>query len=120
MQLLDSSVFLVGTPGGEKKLPTKGNNGCHIEGRLLVFSEGNHQGIIQHYHPHLKAGGDCRKIILSPLAGYWIASCCKQVGHITSSNDSGYLTNLGDGTYRIGNVLHDCTHLKIIRKYKVV
>jgi hypothetical protein len=36
MQLLDSSVFLVGTPGGEKKLATKGNNGCHIEGRLLV------------------------------------------------------------------------------------
>jgi hypothetical protein len=49
-QLLDNSAFLADTPRGEKKLPTEGNDGrYHIEGRLSVAPQGNHQGPVQHY-----------------------------------------------------------------------
>ncbi len=69
VHLLGNNVFMVDTPGGEKRLPAKGNNvNYHVEERLYVASRDTMKEMFCATLPVMKAGGDCRKVILSPLS----------------------------------------------------
>jgi hypothetical protein len=118
--LLDNNVYMVDKPGGEKCLPSKGQDGAyHIDGKLCVAGRDTVKELFCAVLPIIKAGGDCRKIILSPLSRYWVAPCCCGSGHHVNYNDPGYLPGLGDSVYRIRDHLRDLAHLKRIRKYRV-
>jgi hypothetical protein len=120
VHLLDNNVYMVDKPGGEKCLLSKGQDGAyHIDGKLCVAGRDTVKELFSAVLPIIKAGGECRKIILSPLSRYWVAPCCYGSGHHVNYNDPGYLRSLGDSVYRIRDHLRDLAHLKRIRKYRV-
>jgi hypothetical protein len=75
VHLLDNNVYMVNTPGGEKRLPTKRSDGqYHVEGQPSVVGREVVKDLICVTVLIMKAGGEgeCRKIILSPLSRYTV------------------------------------------------
>ncbi len=54
------------------------DNKFHVEGKLTVATKDEIKEVVGTVVPALKAGGDCRKILLCPVAHYWRSLCCNQ------------------------------------------
>jgi hypothetical protein len=73
LQLFENSVYMVGGPGGEKRLPGKDRSGTyHIDGSLVVADKAAVKDLVHQLAPLLKVLGSSRKIVLTPLARYWV------------------------------------------------
>ncbi len=121
VQLLDNSVFHVKRVGGEKSLPTKAADvSYHVERRLTVATKEEVKELFGAIVPILKVGGDCRKIILSPLGRSWKSPCCNNPDHHINFSEPGYLRELGNATYRIREYLRDFTFMKRMRKFRAL
>jgi hypothetical protein len=82
LQLFDNSVYMVNGPGGEKFLPRRDKKGIyHIEGSLAVADKAAIKDLVARLNPLLKELGECRKIVLTPLARYWVSPCCDDSSH---------------------------------------
>jgi hypothetical protein len=97
LQLFDNSAYMVSGPGAEKFLPRKDKKGTyHIEGSLAVADKAAVKDLVARLSPLLKELGECRKIVLTPLARYWVSPCCEDVSHHINYRTPGYLPRLGD------------------------
>jgi hypothetical protein len=80
LQLSNNSIYMVGGPGGEKKLPTKDKFVVnHIDGGLVVADKQAIKSLVNVLAP------------LTLLARYWVSPCCDDVLHHTNYNLPGYL-----------------------------
>jgi hypothetical protein len=85
---------------GESHLRRKGaDNKYYVEGRLSVASKDNVKELFNAIVLILKAVGDCRKIILSPLSRYWRGPCCNDSSHHLNYNEPTYLRDLGNAVF---------------------
>ncbi len=114
LQLFDNSVYMVGGPGGEKRLPGRDRHGTyHIDGSLVVADK----TVIKEL---LKAlGGSC-KIILTPLARYWVAPCCGDPLHLVNYRTTGYLPKLGNAIAALRDSVRDALFVKKIPNFRVL
>jgi hypothetical protein len=90
-QLFDNVCFQVKKEDGSKTLPEKGHDGrYHVEGRVEIASRDEVKKMDSTAMPLLRAGGQCRKIILTPTARYRDCPCCGTRRHCTNMKDRNY------------------------------
>jgi hypothetical protein len=108
LQPFDNSVYMTGGPGGEKRLPVKDRAGTyHIEGSLVVADKAAVKDLVHQLAPVLKVLGNSRKLILTPLARYWVAPCCGDPSHTVNYRTVGFLPRLGDAIASLRDSIRD-------------
>ncbi len=121
LQLFDSSVYLVNKSDGEKRLPRKDRHGTyHIEGSLVVADKATVKELVQQLSPLFKLLGNCRKILLMPLARYWVAPCCANEDHHTNYSSPHYLSALGDAVHALRDHIRDCLFTRRVPNFRVL
>jgi hypothetical protein len=121
LQAFDNSVYMVGTPGGEKKLPDKDNLGkYHIRCNLLVADKPCIKELVNLLLPALKKMGESKKLILTPLARYWVGPCCGDPMHHTNYRQPSYLSRLGDAIHALRDNIRDCLYTRHVVNFCVL
>jgi hypothetical protein len=76
---------------GSKALPEKGQDGrYHFEGKLEIASRDEVKKMVRTAMQLLRAGGQFRKIILTPTSRYRDCPCCGAKDHCTNVKDRNY------------------------------
>ncbi len=121
LQLFDYSVYMVGGPGGEKRLPGRDRSGTyHIDGSMVVADRTAIKDLLSQLTPVLKALGDSRKILLTPLARYWVAPCCSDRSHVVNYRTVGFLPKLGDTIAALCDFIRDALFVKKVPNFRVL
>jgi hypothetical protein len=96
-QLLDN-VFFEAREDGSRALPSKDSedNTYHIKGRLEYADHTAIKSLVNTITPLLRAGGECEKIILSPLPRYMMKRCCKDRNHLVNKREDSYAKDMGE------------------------
>jgi hypothetical protein len=90
-QLFDNVSFMAKKPDGTRSLPQKGRDGrYHMEGKLDIIGRDEIKKMVSTSIPLLRAGGQCRKVILTPAGRYRYTPCCTTVGHVSNLRDRNY------------------------------
>ncbi len=85
MQLNDNSVYMVDDTGGTKHLPTRDKNGAfRSDGTLLVMEQVGIKELTGKLLPIFTPLGNAMKLVLSPLARFWLDPCCKDPANIVN------------------------------------
>ena len=120
-QLFDSCVFFSSSSPGEQALPKRGEDGnFHVEGELVLADWHAFRKIFYISIPLLRAGGNNKKIILSPLPRYSTSKCCPDIRHITNFGKRGYGTTMGSKLGDIHGWIEDFARGKRIKNFEVV
>ena len=120
-QLFDSSVYFASSAPGEMVLPKRGADGkFHVIGELVMADWSAFKKIFYAAIPLLCAGGENKKIILSPLPRFSTAKCCPESGHITNYGSKGYGPNMGSCLADIHSWTDDFARGKRIKNFEVV
>ncbi len=121
LQTFDNSVFMVGGPGGEKRLPGRDRTGTyHIEGSLVVVDKAAVKDLVHQLAPLLKALGNSRKIVLTPLGRYLVAPCCSDLTHTVNYRTVGFLPRLGDAIASLRDSIRDALFVKKVPNFRVL
>jgi hypothetical protein len=90
-QLYDNSSYLVKRSDGSRGLPDKGPDGkYHTDGRLEVATREEAKRMVSTSIPLLRAGGQCRKVILPPSGRYKYFPCCNVRGQCSNMKERNY------------------------------
>ena len=121
LQLYDSSIYFASAETGELTLPKRGEDGkYHIVGELVLADWSAFKKIFNVSALLLRAAGTSRKIILSPLPRFVMASCCDDERHLTNQGTKGYAKEMGRTLADIHTWVDDLAHGKRIKKYEVL
>jgi lysophospholipase L1-like esterase len=121
LQLFDNSIYMVGGPGGEKRLPGLDRFGTyHIDGSLVVADKTAIKILVSQLAPLLKALGCSRKILLTPRARYWVAPCCGDPLHLVNYHTTGYLPKLGDAIMALRDAIRNALFVKKVQNFRVL
>ncbi len=116
LQLFDNSVYMVGGPGGEKRLPEKDRAGTyHVDGSLVVADKPAIKDLVHQLTPLIQALGGARKIFLTPLVRYWVNPCCGDPSHVTNYHTAGFLPRLGSAVTDLRDFIRDALFVKNFR-----
>jgi hypothetical protein len=120
-QLLDNNVFFEGKEDGSRLLPIRDpDDGMyHIRGRLEYADHGVIKCLVNAITPLLRAGGDCEKIVLSPLPRY-MRKCCKDKAHLVNKKEATYASDMGEALAEMRDSMKDLIFGKKIRNFKVL
>ena len=120
-QLFDSSAYFASSAPGELALPKRGEDGnYHVASELTLADWSTFRKIFYVSIPLLRAGGDNKKLILSPLPRFSTAKCCQDTGHITNFGKKGYGNSMGSKLADIHSWIDDFTRGKGIKNYEVI
>jgi hypothetical protein len=121
LQLFDNSVYMAGSPGGEKRLPCKDRAGTyHIDSSLVVADKAAIKDLVSQIVPLLKVLGSSRKIVLTPMARYWVAPCCSDPKHTVNYHMVGFLPRLGDAIASLRDSIRDALFVKKVQNFRVL
>jgi len=71
--------------------PEKGGDGkYHVKGKLVIAGKEEMGRLVSLALPLLRAGGSCKKIVISPAARYKHGGCCSDRNHCTNILEKGY------------------------------
>jgi hypothetical protein len=121
LQLFDNSVYLVSTPGGEKHLPRRDRHGSyHIDGDLTVADKPVVKNLVMQLTPLFKVLETSKKVLLTPLARYWVGPCCNDGSHHTNYKTASYLPSLGEAVHALRDNIRDCLYTKHVQNFRVL
>jgi hypothetical protein len=121
LQLFDNSVYQVGVPGGVRYLPERDQYGqFHITGSLHVAEKGAVKEMVGMLAPLFKLMGQMRKLILTPLARYWLKTCCENPDHHTNYSSSTYLPVLGSNVFKLRESIRDSLFTRRTSNFRVI
>ncbi len=86
----------------------------------MVADKAAVKDLIQQLAPLLKALGNSRKIILTPLARYWVAPCCSDLTHMVNYRTVGFLPRLGDVIASLRDSIQDTLFVKKVPNFRVL
>jgi hypothetical protein len=75
---------------------------------------------VQQLIPLLKLLGNSRKILLTPLARYWVAPCCSSSEHHVNYSTPNYLSSLGDSIHALRDNIRDSLYTRKISNFRVL
>jgi hypothetical protein len=112
-QLFDNSSYFGISADGTASLPVKGTDGhYHVEGSLGMIDKDNFKQLFSAAVPLLRAGGQNKKILISPISRYAVESCC-------SNRRNGLTQVLTEGLSNLETWMDDQAYLKRIRNFMV-
>jgi hypothetical protein len=76
--------------------------------------------LVQLLAPLLKALGNSRKLILTPLARYWVAPCCSDPSHTVNYRTVGFLPRLGGAIASLRDYIRDALFVKKVPNFRVL
>ncbi len=117
-QLLDSRIY-TGRTREKSDCAQKIDGTYHIVGKLEILQEFELQQTVNKIIPLIRAGGNNRKIIISPLQRYVAAPCCPDPDHITNFGSRTYATEIVAGLTAVRDRIRSTCHNKRINNYKV-
>jgi hypothetical protein len=121
LQLFDNSVYLVGGEGGIKRLPAKDRSGkYHVDGTLTVADKPTVKELLSILSPLLKLLGGSKKLLLTPMARYWVAPCCADPDHLTNYRNPGFLPRLGDSIAALRDHIRDALFTRRTPNFRVL
>jgi hypothetical protein len=116
-QLFDNSAFFGISADSTASLPVKGTDGkYHVEGALGMIDRDNFKQLFSKSVPLLRAGGQNKKVLISPLGRYALESCCDDASHC-SNRGSGLTQVLTEGLANLETWVDDQAYLKRIRNF---
>ena len=120
--LFDNCIYRGSTGPGLLAMPRKDRSDgkYHIEGRLTTVDRAAFKEIFNQAVPALRAGGDCRKIIISPLTRYIMGKCCPDPEHITNYDAVEYARDMARGLKDIKNWIAEFAYTKRIQNFIVI
>jgi hypothetical protein len=90
-QLFDNCTFFAKKDDGRRDLPVRGADGkFHIDGKLEIATREDVKRMVSSSVPLLRAGGQCRKLVLTPGCRYRYNPCCLTKGHCSNMKDRNY------------------------------
>jgi uncharacterized membrane protein YgcG len=120
-QLFDNVCFQVKKEDGSKTLPEKGHDGrYHVEGKVEIASRDEVKKMVSTAMPLLRAGGQCRKIILTPTARYRDCPCCGIRGHCTNMKERNYKQWMDGRLTEIRGVVKDYVRMRNIKRATII
>jgi hypothetical protein len=120
-QLFDNTTFYCVSADGSAVLPKKSREDgkYHIVGALRLVDRDTFKQLFSVAVSLLRAGGQHKKVIITPLMRYAAENCCDDPAHCT--NRGGNLnTILSEGLSTIETWIDDQVYLKRIRNFHVV
>ncbi len=121
LQLFDNSVYMVGGEGGVKRLPTRDRNGKHhVDGTLTGADKPTVKELASTLAPLLKALGGSKKLVLTPMARYWVTPCCGDSGHLTNYRNPGFLPRLGESVAALRDHIRNAFFTRRISNFRVL
>jgi hypothetical protein len=70
--------------------------------------------------PLLRAGGQCRKVILTPAGRYRYTPCCTTVGHVSNIRDRNYGRWMEEKLTELRGVVRNYVHMRNIKRATVI
>ena len=114
-------MYFASSAPGELALPKRGDDGVyHVVGELSLADWSAFRKIFYASIPLLRAGGENKNLILSPLPRFSTSKCCKDTGHITNFGKKGYGNIMGSKLADIHSWIDDFSRGKRIRNYEVI
>ncbi len=86
----------------------------------MVADKAAVKDLVQQLAPLLKALGNSRKLILTPLARYWVAPCCGDPTHTVNYHTVGFLPRLGDAIASLRDSIRDALFVKKVPNFQVL
>jgi hypothetical protein len=121
LQLFDNSVYMVGGEGGVKRLPMRDRNGrYHVDGTLTVADKPTVKELTSSLAPLLKALGGSKKLVLTPMARYWVTPCCDDTSHLTNYRNPGFLPRLGESVAALRDHICDALFTRRVANFWVL
>ncbi len=120
LQLFDNSVYMVGGEGGVKRLPTKDRSGkYHVDGTFTVADKPTVKELTSTLAPLLKVLGGSKKLVLTPMARYWVTPCCGDSGHLTNYRNPGFLPRLSESVAALRDHICNAFFTRRISNFRV-
>jgi hypothetical protein len=120
-QLFDNVSFMAKKPDGTRSLPQKGRDGrYHVEGKLDIVGRDVIKKMVSTSIPLLRAGRQCRKVILTPAGGYRYTPCCTTVGHVSNLTDRNYGRWMEEKLTELRGVVRDYVRMRNIKRATVM
>jgi hypothetical protein len=121
LQLFDNSIYMVGGPGGVRHLPVRDSTGIyHVDVPLLVADKAGIKDLTAKLAPLLQELGGCKKLVLTPLARYWLSPCCDNVDHVSNYREKNYLPKLNMAVSGLQDYIRDSFYTRRISNYRVL
>ena len=70
--------------------------------------------------PLLRAGGQCRKVILTPAGRYRYTPCCTTVGHVSNIRDRNYGRWMEEKLTELRGIVRDYVRMRNIKRATVI
>jgi hypothetical protein len=119
--MFDNNVFFAAGDDGSRSLPVKIGGQYHIPGRLEYADKTVVRKLVNTSAPLLRAGGQSRKYILSPLLRYLTKPCCEDKLHLTNrAEKKRFIKTMAARMQDIKDEIKDLVFGKRIRAFKVL
>jgi hypothetical protein len=70
--------------------------------------------------PLLKLLGGSKKLVLTPMARYWVTPCCSDPEHLTNYCTPGYLPRLGEAVASLRDHIRDALFTRRVSNFRVL
>jgi hypothetical protein len=119
-QLYDNSTFMYVGPDGTAGLPLKStvDGKYHVPGAIGLVDRDAFKQLFSQAVPLLRAGGQHKKVLLSPQMRYTLEGCCTDDAHC--SNRKTFYPTMFEQLADIETWMDDQSYLKRIRNYCVL
>jgi hypothetical protein len=120
-QLYDNSSYYVKKQDGSRSLPCRGGDGkYHVDGKLEIATREETKRLVSTSIPLLRAGGKCRKVILTPSGRYRYNPCCNIRGHCCNMKDSNYGRWMEEKMAEMRGIVRDYVRMRNIKRATVM
>jgi hypothetical protein len=120
-QLLDNYSFYAKKEDGRRELPVRGANGkFHINGKLEITTREDVKRMVSSAIPLLRAGGQCRKLILTPGCRYRYNPCCLTKGHCANIRERNYGKWMEEKLAEVRGIVRDYVRMRNIKGASVM
>jgi hypothetical protein len=120
-QLYDNVSFFAKKADGTRNLPEKGQDGkFHVDGRLEVATRDEAKRMVSTSIPLLRAGGQCRKLVLTPGSRYRYNPCCLTRGHCSNLKERNYGKWMEEKLSELKSTVRDYVRMRNIKRATVM
>jgi hypothetical protein len=96
------------------------NGRFHVDGTLTVAVKPTVKELTNLLSPLLKALGVSKKLVLTPMARYWVSPCCDDTSHLTNYRTPGFLPRLGKSVAALRDHIRDALFTRRVANFRVL